>query len=87
MHKTEYNFSQNKVTCYFDANFSMIKELVKDAAIVIITDENVFTNHADKMAAYPVIKIPAGEEHKNQATVEFIIAELIKIEEIGRAHV
>ena len=80
MHKTEYIFSQNTVTCYFDADFLMIAELVKDAPVVIVTDENVFSHHADKMTAYPVIKIPAGEEHKNQATVEFIIAELIKIE-------
>ncbi len=79
MHKTEYTFSQNKVTCYFDADFAMIKELVKDAPVVIVTDENVFSHHADKMAAYPVIKIPAGEEHKNQATADYIITELIKL--------
>ncbi len=79
MHKTEYPFSQKTVTCYFDVAFSFIGELLKDANIIFITDENVFQHHADKMTAHPVIKIAAGEGHKNQATVDYIIQELIKL--------
>ncbi len=77
MHKTEYTFSQNTVTCYFDADFSGIGELVKDADVVIITDEYIFDHHALKMAAWPVIKIPGGEASKNQKTVDHVIDELI----------
>jgi len=77
MHSSEYTFSQKTVTCYFDAAFSSLNELAKD--IIIITDENVYQQHSEKIGAYPVIKFAAGEEHKNQATVDHIIQELIKL--------
>lgn len=77
MHTSEYTFSEKTVTCYFDADFSMLEGLVKDANIIFITDINVYNQHAKKMTAFPVIKFPSGEEHKNQATVDYIIEELI----------
>ena len=79
MVKTEYAFSEKKVSYYFDADFSLIEELVTDANIVFITDTNVYNQHSKKFTSFPVIKFPAGEEHKNQATVDFIIEELIKL--------
>ena len=79
MHKSEYTFSQKKVTCYFDADLSGIGKLVKDASIVIITDDMVFDHQAEKMVGYPVIKFAAGEESKNQETVDHIIRELINL--------
>lgn len=79
MHKVEYTFSQQKVTCYFDADFLHIGELVNAADIVIITDENIFNLHAEKLAAWPVIKFAAGEACKNQATADYVIEELIKM--------
>jgi 3-dehydroquinate synthase len=79
MHTSGYTFSQKTVTCYFDADFSLIGDVVKDANPVIITDENIFEQHAEKLSGFPVIKIAAGEEHKNQATVDYIIGELIKM--------
>jgi 3-dehydroquinate synthase len=82
MNKTEYTFSAKTVTCYFDAAFSLLNELVKDAEPVIITDENVYEQHAEKLSAYRVIRFAAGEENKDQSTVDHIIRELIK----GGAH-
>ena len=79
MHSSEYTFSKKKVTCYFDADFSFLNELVKDKSIIIITDEHVYEHHAKKFAAWPVIKTAAGEPHKNQATVDHIVQELIKL--------
>jgi len=79
MHIAEYTFSQKKVSCYFDADFSALKELVKDDEIVMVTDENVFTKHAEKFSGYPVIRFAAGEQYKQQSTVDYIIAELIKL--------
>ncbi len=79
MHKAEYTFSQKTVTCYFDGEFSFLDQLVKDTDVIIITDENIYQHHAGKMAAYPVIKFAAGEEYKNQVTVDHIIVELIKL--------
>ncbi len=77
MHITEYSFSQKMVSCYFDADFADLKDLLQDARSVIITDENICQLHADKLAGYPVIKIAAGEEYKNQFTVDSIIEELL----------
>lgn len=79
MNKTEYTFSQNTVACYFDGDFLSIGDLVGDAGIIIITDENVYAHHAEKLDAFPVIKFPAGEPFKTQATVDHIINELIKL--------
>jgi shikimate kinase / 3-dehydroquinate synthase len=80
MHTSEYKFSQKAVSCYFDADFTSIADLAKDANVIVVTDENVFSHHAAKLSAFPVIKFAAGEEHKNQATVDFIIGELIKLD-------
>lgn len=80
MHTSEYSFSQKTVTCYFDADFSLIGDVVKDANMIIVTDENILEHHGEKLSGFPVIKIAAGEEHKNQSTVDHIIAELIKLE-------
>ena len=52
---------------------------MKDANMVIVTDENVFAQHEQKLSAFPVIKFAAGEEFKNQKTVDYIIEELIKL--------
>ena len=41
MNTSEYTFSQKTVSCYFDADFTAIGELAKDANIIIVTDENV----------------------------------------------
>jgi 3-dehydroquinate synthase len=79
MHTIDYTFSEKAVTCYFDADFSLLEGLMKDVNIVIVTDDNVYDQHAEKMAAFRVIKFPAGEEHKNQATVDHIIDALIKL--------
>ncbi|MBK8520233.1 MAG: 3-dehydroquinate synthase [Chitinophagaceae bacterium] len=77
MQIAEYTFSQKKVSCYFDADFAGIKDLLQDAWTVIITDENLYNLHAEKLAGYRVIKIAAGEEYKNQFTVDSIIEELL----------
>src|SRR6187549_1422481 len=79
MHKAEHIFSAKTVTCYFDAEFAALSDLVNGANIVVITDEHVYEHHGDKMAGLPVIKFAAGEEHKNQATVDHIIRELINL--------
>ena len=77
MHKAEYTFSQKTVSCYFDADFSGIKNLLQDAFTVIVTDENLYNLHTEKLSGYRVVKIAAGEEYKNQFTVDSIIEELI----------
>jgi 3-dehydroquinate synthase len=79
MHTAEYIFSQKTVSCYFDTDFSGLGDLVKDANVIVVTDEKIFNNHSEKLSAFSVIMFPAGEEYKNQATVDYIIRELINL--------
>jgi len=46
---------------------------------IVITDENVFKLHLKKFKNFTTIVIKAGEEHKNQTTVNSIIKKLIKL--------
>lgn len=80
MTKVENTFSEKKVAYYFDAAFSFLFELTEQANTVLITDENVFALHQNKFSGWKTIVIKAGEEHKQQSTVDYIISELIKLE-------
>lgn len=80
MKKIEYNFSAKSVHYYLDAPFTLISELVKPEQCIIITDENIHRLHAVKFDRYKTIVIPAGEEHKQQATVDNIVQQLIALE-------
>lgn len=76
----EYGFSEKKVTYYFDASFSLLADLVPMANTILVTDENVFEQQRQKFEGWKTIVIKAGEEHKQQSTVDYIITELIKLE-------
>jgi shikimate kinase / 3-dehydroquinate synthase len=80
MTKTENIFSEKKVAYYFDAPFLYLDELLDRKNAVLITDENVFQLHQQKFEGWKTIVIKAGEEHKQQATVDFIITQLITLE-------
>jgi 3-dehydroquinate synthase len=80
MNTIEQIFSEKKVTYYFDAEFSYMEQLIAKENVVILTDENVFQYHAGKFLGYRVVRIAAGEQHKNQSTVDRIIKELIVLE-------
>ncbi len=77
--QVDYAFTSKKVSCFFDTDFLFFEQLVKDKKnTIIITDENVFAHHQSKFEGWKVIVIKAGEEYKQQPTVDFIINELIK---------
>jgi len=80
MTKTEYQFSEKKVSYYFDADFSYLEELVSKENTILITDENVFQLQTEKFEGWKTIVIKAGEEHKQQSTVDYIITQLIALE-------
>lgn len=65
---------------YFDADFSYLEQLVPKENTVLITDENVFQLQQQKFEGWKTIVIKAGEEHKQQSTVDFIIGRLIELE-------
>jgi len=80
MTKVENNFSEKNVAYYFDADFSYLEQLIPKENTVLITDENVFQLQQQKFEGWKTIVLKAGEEHKQQDTVDFIINRLIELE-------
>mgnify|MGYP000178514187 CR=1 FL=1 len=80
MTKVEYQFSEKKVNYYFDTSFSYLGEIVDRDNTILVTDENVFQLQQQKFEGWKTIVIKAGEEHKQQATADYIIEQLIKFE-------
>ena len=66
-------FSTSTVSFVLDGKFAGIDKMVDKANAFYITDENVYALHQKKFKGKKTIVIPAGEEHKQQATVDFII--------------
>jgi 3-dehydroquinate synthase len=76
MKELKYQFPSADCIIYPDASFGHIKTIVP-GRLVVITDENVFAAHKEKFTGHTCIIVPAGEQYKNQATVDRIINELI----------
>jgi len=74
------NYTNSKIL--LDASLNQVLNQIPEAyhnAVVIITDTNVFQFHGDQFPTVPVITIGLTEKIKTQATVDFIIEELLKI--------
>ena len=80
MQKTEYIFQDKMVSCFFDAGFPVIENLIPMGVVIYLTDENIHKSHPGKFEDKKVIVIPAGEKNKQQSTVDNVISELIKLE-------
>ncbi|MEP6675249.1 MAG: 3-dehydroquinate synthase [Ferruginibacter sp.] len=78
MKQQQYNFSSAQCTVYTETSFDAVRDISKER-IIIITDENVHAAHSQKLDAYEHIIIPAGEQYKNQSTVDNIIQQLIRL--------
>jgi 3-dehydroquinate synthase len=74
-----FNFSQQEVTIYFNLPFAELSIIADPSKIIIVTDENIFALHKNKFDGITCIVIKAGEQYKQQATVDFIISELLKL--------
>ncbi len=70
-------FSKNTVSFVLDGRFAAIDKMVDKTNAFFITDENVYALHENKFKGKKTIVIPSGEEHKHQATVDFIIDALL----------
>jgi 3-dehydroquinate synthase len=77
MDKKQYSFSSRSVDLYFDVDFSFLEELVPKEKAVIITDKNIAALHPQKFEGWKTIVLEAGEQYKQQATVDHVIEELI----------
>ncbi len=80
MTQIENDFSGKKVNYYFYAAFSYLEQLTVKENTILIADENVFQLHQQKFDGWKTIVIMAGEEHKQQSTVDLIIRQLIAME-------
>ncbi len=77
MQRKTYTFSGKKTNYYFNADFSLLDQLVDPAKSVIVTDENIFNAHWRKLKGWKTIVLQPGEENKIQSTVDSIIQQLI----------
>jgi 3-dehydroquinate synthase len=77
MQKKTYQFTAKKVDYYFDADFSYLAKLIDKEHTVLVTDENIFRAHAKKFKGWQTIVLKPGEEHKVQATANYVIEKLI----------
>ncbi len=77
MKNWKVKFSSATVTFVLDGKFAAIDKMVDKANAFYITDENVYALHEKKFKGKKTIVIPSGEEHKHQATVDFIIEALL----------
>lgn len=80
MQKITFPFSAKTVSCYFDGDFSYLKQLTDKKDVILITDENIYQTHAQKFKNWKTIVIKAGENSKKQSTVNDIIEQLILLE-------
>ena len=79
MNEKEYEFREQKVSVYFDGNFTMLTEIVDKESAVLITDDNIYSDHSEKFDGWKTIVLRAGEKFKNQKTVDEIINRLIEL--------
>ena len=77
MKNWKVKFSNSTVEFVLDGKFANIAKMVDKANAIYITDENVYALHQQIFKGKPTIVIPAGELHKQQATVDFIIEALL----------
>ena len=75
----KYPFSGKAINCFFDAEFTMIDDLAKKEGLIFITDENIFEKHPGKFFGRKTIVLKAGEQFKNQKTVDEAINQLIEL--------
>src|SRR5665647_82795 len=76
----KYRFSGKTIECFFDAEFSWIKEKLQKDKTIFITDENIFAKQSQKFTGWKTIVLKAGEQFKNQKTVDSVIDQLINLQ-------
>lgn len=80
MNQQTFQLSSATVDYFFDADFKNLNQIIGSQKAILLTDEHVFNAHRAKFNNWPCIVIPAGEQHKQQATIDNIIKQLIALE-------
>ncbi len=80
MNIKELMFSDKKVTYYFDASFSYIEKIIEKSSAILLTDNNIYNKHPHLFEGWDTIIINAGENTKQQKTIDEVINQLIQKE-------
>lgn len=80
MIKKRVAFGSGSTDFYFDGSITDIASIANGKRLILVTDSNVFEAHKRKFSKKDTIVVSAGEQHKTQATVDFVIGELVKLQ-------
>lgn len=80
MQKRSFKFSNAVVDYYLAGSISHLRKIVDQKNAVIITDENIFGYHEQRLKGWNTIILKPGEEFKTQSTVDEVVDQLIEIE-------
>ena len=71
--------SGKTIRVYFDEPLETLQQYAPPSQSVVITDEHVHRLYQHQLSIYRTIVLPAGEKHKQQATVDRAILQLIDL--------
>ncbi len=80
MIKKDIQFVSAATQFYFDGSIDMLENLAGGRRIIVLTDDNLYSAHKRKFSRFDTIVMPAGEDYKNQQTVDEIIGQLVTYE-------
>lgn len=80
MNPKKIRFSKSTVEYYFNGSLKQLGKLTDKKSTIIITDDNVFAAHKDKLNGWNVITLKPGEAYKVQATVDAVVEMLISMQ-------
>ncbi len=79
MTKKKLQFSSSATIFYFNASFEYLEKITSKGNAILLTDENIFNKHKKRFKGWQTIVVKAGEHHKNQATVDDVIGQMITL--------
>lgn len=79
MERKNIRFSGSSTQFFFDGSLQDLSALSSPESTILLTDENVFAAHRKKFSGWKTIVVEAGEQFKNQATVDIVIAQMIAL--------
>lgn len=77
MDPIQFKFSKASTDFFFNHSFSQLKKIANPKSAILITDENIFSNHTGKFRNWNTIVLKPGEAFKVQATVDSVIEQMI----------
>jgi 3-dehydroquinate synthase len=79
MTKKKIDYTNASTTFYFDASLEYVEKITSKESTIVLTDENIFAKNKKRFKGWKTIVIKAGEQHKNQATVDDVIGQMISL--------